>query len=71
MVPSDPLARISPTGSVPCSAPGQAEALDGQRFLESLPVELAQFRAQVKAFAAAGAVSARSSPDRPAAAGWR
>ena len=37
MVPSDSLARISPTGSVPCSAPGQAEALDGQRFLESLP----------------------------------
>ena len=30
-----------------------------------------QFRAQVKAFAAAGAVSARSSPDRPSAAGWR
>ena len=34
-------------------------------------LELAQFRAQVTAFAAAGAVSARSSPDRPAAAGWR
>ena len=34
-------------------------------------LELAQFRTQVKAFAAAGAVSARSSPDRPAAAGWR
>ena len=34
-------------------------------------VELAQFRAQAKAFAAAGAVSARSSPDRLAAAGWR
>ena len=38
---------------------------------EYIVLELAQFRAQVKAFAAAGAVSARSSPDRPATAGWR
>ena len=36
-----------------------------------LRLELAQFRAQVEDFVAAGAVSARSSPDRPAAAGWR
>ena len=33
-------------------------------------VELTRFRAQVMAFAGAGAVSARSSPGRPAAVGW-
>ena len=33
-------------------------------------LELTRFRAQVMAFAGAGAVSARSSPGRPAAVGW-
>ena len=36
----------------------------------NLALELAQFRAQVKAFAAVGVVSARSSPDGPPAPGW-
>ena len=34
------------------------------------PLELTRFRAQVMAFAGAGAVSGRSSPGRPAAVGW-
>ena len=56
---SAPLRKLLRPASSVCDAPAMRH------------LELTRFRAQVKAFAAAGAVSARSSPDRLAAAGWR